>query len=1153
MTSRTARFLAIVLASLPMTTLSAKTLFQIGKPDHSNAEFAQAPADYSNVKQDGLFAIGQSDPKKDWPYVHPGPNDAWAGAKQHSFHILFDLKAVPAEGICKLTIDLLDTQKPTPPRVAVTINGKTFEKQLPPGGGDDSVNGQPAKGKPYAWPIEFPAGLLHKGMNTIAIRTLSGSWMLYDAVTCDAPDGAELGQVSHTAVLSADGPNILTREGDQLTQPATLRVAHFGQPAKATLKVGAVSREVDLQPGVTDTQLNVPAVEKPTAVEVSLAVNGEPLPPQQVTLKPVRKWEVYLLPHSHVDIGYTHIQSDVEKVQCKNIEDAIRIAQKTASYPEGSRYKWNSEVMWPIDVYLRKATPEQRKFMMDAIKAGQLELDALYGNTLTGLCRPEELVQLVEFAQTTGKQAGVNLECAMISDVPGYVWGMVPVLSQAGVKYFSIGPNEGDRIGRTISAHGDKPFYWISPSGKEKVLVWVAGMGYSHFHGGGLTRRSDELWRYLNRLDAQDYPYDIVHVRYNVGGDNGGPDPAVSDFVRDWNEKHAYPRLILATASEMFHAFEKRYGDKVPSLKGDFSPYWEDGAPSTAAETTMNRATADRLVQAEFLWNALNPAAYPAGPIADAWRGVLLYSEHTWGAHNSISQPDAPFVKTQWATKQGFAVGADKVSRQVMADILPKAAGAVTAIDVINTTSWPRTDIVIVSKELAATGNGLRGPNGQPVITQLLPTGEMLFVAENVPPMSSARYAVNAGQPRTVPELVKAAQQFTRQGEFRQAQGVIQQILSVDPENDYAIGVRQLVADQVAISTKLKVDDNTISNAFVAIKVDPSTGDISSFRADGSDHEFVDPKAGSGLNSYTYLIGADPKNAKRNSSAKVSMKASGPIMASLVVESDAPGCNKLTREIRLFAGVRRVDLIDTFDKKPIRQKEGVHVGFALNVPDSQMRWDTAFATVRAEADQLAGACRNWYSVQRFIDVSNDRLGMTIASPDAPLWEMGGLTANVLGSANNPAMWIEKNPQSALLYSWVMNNHWHTNYKADQDGLLTFRFSLQPHAAFASEDAYRFGTEIAQPLLVCPAMDKPLAAPFKLDAAATAVSCIKRSRDGKATIVRLYNPSAKSDTVKLTWTTAPKAVLLSDLTESPLMPAGAAIDVAAGDVVTLRVE
>ena len=54
--------------------------------------------------------------------------------------------------------------------------------------------------------------------------------------------------------------------------------------------------------------------------------------------------------------------------------------------------------------------------------------------------------------------------------------------------------------------------------------------------------------------------------------------------VREWNAKYAYPRLIIATTSEVFHAFEKRYGDKLPTYRGDLTPYWEDGAASGAGK-----------------------------------------------------------------------------------------------------------------------------------------------------------------------------------------------------------------------------------------------------------------------------------------------------------------------------------------------------------------------------------------------------------------------------------------------------------------------------------------------------------------------------------------------------------------------------------------
>jgi hypothetical protein len=43
--------------------------------------------------------------------------------------------------------------------------------------------------------------------------------------------------------------------------------------------------------------------------------------------------------------------------------------------------------------------------------------------------------------------------------------------------------NYGDRIGYTMSLYENKPFWWVSPSGQDRVLFWMAGRGYSWFHG----------------------------------------------------------------------------------------------------------------------------------------------------------------------------------------------------------------------------------------------------------------------------------------------------------------------------------------------------------------------------------------------------------------------------------------------------------------------------------------------------------------------------------------------------------------------------------------------------------------------------------------------------------------------------------------------
>ena len=164
----------------------------------------------------------------------------------------------------------------------------------------------------------------------------------------------------------------------------------------------------------------------------------------------------------------------------------------------------------------------------------------------------------------------------MHSDIPGLSWTSVAALAESGVRYFSSGPNYmpglpdgGDRIGSTLKALGDRPFWWASPSGEERLLFWMAGRGYSWFHGlnmGRMTERSrDDVLEYVKALADAGYPCDMVQVRYTIGGDNGPVDPSLPDAVKAWNEQFASPRLVINTADAMFAEFEQKYGAKLPA------------------------------------------------------------------------------------------------------------------------------------------------------------------------------------------------------------------------------------------------------------------------------------------------------------------------------------------------------------------------------------------------------------------------------------------------------------------------------------------------------------------------------------------------------------------------------------------------------------
>ena len=68
-----------------------------------------------------------------------------------------------------------------------------------------------------------------------------------------------------------------------------------------------------------------PAVDNPTSVEVGVKVAGESIGKQSLAVKLVRKWEIYILHHSHVDIGYTHVQTEVVRMHWKYFKQVIEL------------------------------------------------------------------------------------------------------------------------------------------------------------------------------------------------------------------------------------------------------------------------------------------------------------------------------------------------------------------------------------------------------------------------------------------------------------------------------------------------------------------------------------------------------------------------------------------------------------------------------------------------------------------------------------------------------------------------------------------------------------------------------------------------------------------------------------------------------------
>ena len=876
------------------------------------------------------------------------------------------------------------------------------------------------------------------------------------------------------------GEPALLRLENRLCQPIRVEISHFAPPAAALISAqGGGSRTIRLATGYNVVYFPVDAVSIEKDIQIGAAIEGRPEQKESVRIRPVARREIYLLPHSHVDIGYSDPQAVVEKNHWKYFEEAIELARRTQDYPPGARFKWNVEVLWAVETYLKQATAEKREAFLAAVKKGWIGLQALLANELSGICHPEELYHLTEFARRLSAQYGIPVRSAMITDIPSYTWSIVPALAQSGIKYFSSGPNYvpilpdgGDRIGTAMTSQADKPFYWVAPSGKEKVLFWMAGRGYSWFHGlnmGSLSLdKRQPIFDYLRGLAERGYPYDMIQVRYTTGGDNGPPDPGLSDFVKNWNEEYESPKFVIATSEEMFEEFERRSGSSLPSMRGDFTPYWEDGAGSTALETAMNRGSVNRLLQAETLWSLLDPAGFPAEDFYEAWRQALLWDEHTWGAADSVSDPDGANAAGQWAYKQALALEAGRRSKDLwnraVAKIQKKDVKS-GVFEVLNTNSWEATDVILIPGGQSTAGDRIRDDAGKIIPSQRLSSGELAFLAERIPPFGARRYVLMPGS--------------------------------------------------ALKSEGARAEADILENSLISVALDPRTGAIRSFKLKSGGVEFVDQASGRGLNDYLYVPGRDPEKARGIESVRMTVKETGPLVASIVVESNAPGANSLKREIRIYGSDDRIDIDDLIDKKSVRDKESVHIAFPFQLIGGEVRVNLGWSWIRPDADQIPGSCKDYFCVQNALDISNAKRGIALFCLDAPLVEIGQMTDET-PAEKNIRTWRKNAGPSQTIYSYVMNNYWHTNYKADQEGPVLTRYRLLPHGPFDAAGIEKSSLERSRPLVVTAveATSPGARFPFRILSPEILVTSLKPSADGKGWVARLYNPTSKASEARL---------------------------------------
>ncbi len=238
---------------IPFSFLNAsKVIWKIGNADNSATEFALGPSDYKRFLEkdfgyeDRYYLIGKSNPKTDFPYVLPGPEDTWGGTwgtsgwRTHDINVLFNISRKPSKGMWKLVIDLVDSH-PNRSEVKVTVN--SVEKKFSiKGSSIDVIDGNVAGAQEKILEFEFPSNVIKNGGNAITISILEGSWIVFDQVYLEAPDNTVL-QEDNGPVFLRDittAPYEIELDGNRY-QPLLIDAEHLSGNPELMAELDGVS------------------------------------------------------------------------------------------------------------------------------------------------------------------------------------------------------------------------------------------------------------------------------------------------------------------------------------------------------------------------------------------------------------------------------------------------------------------------------------------------------------------------------------------------------------------------------------------------------------------------------------------------------------------------------------------------------------------------------------------------------------------------------------------------------------------------------------------------------------------------------------------------------------------------------------------------
>lgn len=1083
-----ALFLLLIASTTLCTAAQAPIdpVFRIGAFNRSSGEFSQdSPTGAVN------FIVNKSDPAKDWYAHQPAAQAAESSAKPADpaaapRAITFMVGNAPAP-YYQLHLAVL-IESSSVPALRIGINGREGVFYLHPkldySNGDQGDSFDPAYSAADLM-VTFPGSFLKRGANSITLQPVEeadeavpGAELNYDAIELDRLPGSAAAPALD-ARLEATIFYKQQKDGLKECVAAYVRYGRKTAPGSADLSIGDQHLKLALHGGsFGEEKLEFLASEFAPGSEARLvlAAGGHTRTFRQ-TIDPAKRWTIFVVPHIHVDVGYSDYQAKVAAIQSRTIDEAL------AMMAQHKDFRFSLDGEWDLQQFLETHSAEKRAQAIDAIRKRELFVPAQYANLLTGICSAETLIRSLYPSANFSRLHGTPLNYANITDVPSWSWSYASILASAGISYLAAGSNN---YRAPVLLQGrlneDSPLWWQGPDG-QRVLLWYSRhyMQMQMLFGlpPVIAAGHDTLPLFLEMYEHTGYRANAV-ILYGTQVENTDLFPQQAELAAQWNSVYAYPHLEYSGFHEALAAIAGQFGNDLPSVRGDGGPYWEDGAGSDAYYLAMERRNEARALSAEkfdTLTGFVNQSLRADTTELDRmWTTMVLMDEHTWDSSNSISQPTSAEAVDQLAVKDQYAVNAaaqvDWIARRSMANLANSIAAGQNSLIVFNSLNWKRSGLVAV--DLDKGDEIVDATTEQPVWYEVLRSGNgfsrVRFVASNVPALG---YKV------------------------------------------YALRHSEKAGPAAAAET-----GSTMENEFYKIALDPATGSVRSIYDKQLHRELVNQHSPYRFGEYLYVTGGDKQPNTLLHYDRISPRADLSVHAAQAgrivsiartpygevarLESRNMNAPRIDTEIRLFEHAKKIELVVHLDKKATDDKEAAYFAFPFAMEEPEFQYEIQNGVVDPARDMIPGAGHEWFSVQHWVAVQQDGVSAAVMPLDAPLVTLGDI---------NRGAWPESfGRRPGTIFSYVMNNYWDTNYRAAQGGHFIFRYVVTSADTTNAADLSRVGWEEATPLELDLITSQDKALPPA--AAQAAAGNMPANLDGKeASLLTVSDPKVLLETWK----------------------------------------